>query len=87
MSLEVGQDVTATGNSSSMGITATGAPVAGPLLDLAPGGAGSRSGAFFFMGSCGAPVRPSPTGWAGLLLAAFVGVCLLSLGRRVASQR
>jgi hypothetical protein len=83
VSLEVGQDIQATGNSSSMGITATGAPVAGPLLTLTPGGgAASGAGAVYFMGGCGAPVHPSPTGWVGLLLLLAAGLGALAFVRR-----
>jgi hypothetical protein len=83
VSLEVGQDIQATGNSSSMGITATGAPVAGPLLTLAPGGPGaSGSGAIYFMGGCGAPVHPSPNGWVGILLLLVAGIGVLAVTRK-----
>ncbi|MHC4601578.1 MAG: hypothetical protein ACYS47_21495, partial [Planctomycetota bacterium] len=87
VSLEVGQDIDATGNSSSMGITATGAPVAGPLLTLVPGGGDSGSGAVYFMGGCGAPAHPSPTEWVGLLLLIAGGLCLLSIRRRIGEEK
>jgi hypothetical protein len=83
VSLEGGQDIEATGDSSSMGITATGAPVAGPLLTVVQGGGGSGSGAVYFMGGCGAPVHPSPTGWVGLFLLLTSGLVVVSIGRRV----
>ncbi|MHC4781114.1 MAG: hypothetical protein ACYTFG_21275, partial [Planctomycetota bacterium] len=82
LTLEVGQDIEATGGASSMGITATGAPVAGPTLTLSQGSAGSGTGAVFFMGSCGGPVDPSPAGWAGLLLLISVGIGAIILKRR-----
>jgi hypothetical protein len=81
VSLEVGQDIDATGNASSIGITATGAPVAGPLVTLVQGGAGSDSGAVYFMGGCGAPVHPSPGGWLGLMLLLMTGIGILALRR------
>ena len=76
LSLEVGQDIQALGNSSSMGITATGAPVAGPLLTLGDPATVAGEGAVYFMGGCGAPLAPAGTGWAGLLLllTSFIGI-------------
>jgi hypothetical protein len=81
VSLEVGQDIEALGNSSSMGITASGAPVAGPLVTLGVLPSASGDGATFFMGGCGAPVHPSPTGWLGLILLVISGVWLLAVKR------
>jgi hypothetical protein len=81
VSLEVGQDIDASGNSSSMGITATGAPVAGPLLTLVEGGVGSGSDAVYFMGGCGAPVHPSPTGWLDLMLMLISGIGIFVVRR------
>jgi hypothetical protein len=86
VTLEVGQDISATGNSSSMGITATGAPVAGPLLTLAAGGAAASGQAAYFMGACGAPVHPSPTGGLGLLLLFAASLGSLALVRRATAR-
>jgi hypothetical protein len=86
VTLEVGQDVVALGDSSSLGITATGAPVAGPLLALEVSTGTTGSGAVYFMGGCGAPVHGPPTGWAGLFLLLIGGLCLLS-GRRRSLER
>ena len=83
LSLEVGQDIQALGDSSSLGITATGAPVAGPLLTLGDPATVSGEGAVYFMGGCGAPVHPAPTGWAGLLLLICAGMVALSFRRRM----
>jgi hypothetical protein len=51
-------------------------PGTGPTLTLAPGGAGSGTGAVYFMGGCGAPLFALPSGWLGLflLLTSFVGL-------------
>ncbi|MHC4780237.1 MAG: hypothetical protein ACYTFG_16840, partial [Planctomycetota bacterium] len=81
LTLEVGQDIEATGAASSMGITASGAPVAGPTLNLSPGAGGVGTGAVYFMGGCGAPAIPLPNGWAGLLLLAFAASVVVSLRR------
>jgi hypothetical protein len=82
LALEVGQDVEALGNSSSMAITASGAPLAGPtmLLDNTAGTTGE--GAAFFMGGCGAPVNSVPGGWAGLLMLLLTGIGAMAFCRR-----
>jgi hypothetical protein len=81
VSLEVGQDIEAGGISSSMGITATGAPVAGPLLTLTSGGPGSGAEAVYFMGGCAAgPAGPS--GWAFALLWLAASLVAFRVARR-----
>jgi hypothetical protein len=87
VSLEVGQDIEATGNSSSMGITATGAPLSGPLLNLSAGGPGSGTEAVYFMGGCGGSGGPSPRGWAGWLLLLVAGTVLLFSQRHRKTER
>jgi hypothetical protein len=83
VTLEVGQDIVALGDSSSLGITASGAPVAGPGLTLDVSTGSTGSGAVYFMGGCGAPVHTSPLGGLGLLLLLSAGVGALAIMRRV----
>jgi hypothetical protein len=88
LSLEVGQDVEAQGSASSMAITASGAPLAGPTMLLSnTAGGGSGTGAVYFMGGCGAPVYPSTNGWAGLLLLLAAGIMILIRSRRTIPKR
>ena len=87
LSLEVGQDVVATGDASSMGITAGGAPVAGALLTLVPGGAGSGEGAVYFMGGCGASTPGDPVGWVSCLIILVLGLSAAGMSRRRIRKR
>jgi hypothetical protein len=77
--LAVGEDVEAVGVNSSMGITPTGAPVAGGMQMLV-GGSGEGA-AVGFMGGCAGGVV-GPTGWAGWVLAVILGLLSFRFGRK-----
>jgi hypothetical protein len=77
--LAVGEDVEAVGVNSSMGITPTGAPVAGGMQMLV-GGSGDGE-AIFFMGGCAGGVV-GPTGWAGWLVVVVLGLLAVRIRRK-----
>jgi hypothetical protein len=77
--LAVGEDVEAVGVNSSMGITPTGAPIAGGMQMLV-GGSGDGA-AVGFMGGCAGGVV-GPTGWAGWLVVVILGLGALRIRRK-----
>jgi hypothetical protein len=81
--LAVGEDVEAVGMNSAMGITPTGAPLAGGMQMLvAPSG---ESGAVGVLG-CSGGGGPSPSDWAGWLLLLVIGLGILGHRRYAVSR-
>ncbi|MHC5081090.1 MAG: hypothetical protein ACYTHN_18930, partial [Planctomycetota bacterium] len=78
--LAVGEDVEAVGVNSSMGITPTGAPVAGGMQMLV-GGSGEGA-AVSFMGGCAGGVV-GPVGWVSWILVAVGLLAFIHFRRKV----
>jgi hypothetical protein len=77
-SLAVDADVTASGETTHMGINAQGAPLNGAIQVFIT----DDSKAVYFMGGC-AGGTSSSAGWAGYLLLLAVGLAILMLRKRV----
>jgi hypothetical protein len=80
-SLAVDADVTASGETTHMGINAQGAPLDGAIQVFIA----DDSKAVYFMGGC-ATGGHSPTGWAGYLLLLAAGMVVLGLRKRVGER-